>query len=331
MDEAIFPLSLNETLLNLEDERQQRQRSRQGNDPLASRHATAPGARDLATTPSARPPSGDHGSAANTGAQAQAAAESAEIHSQEQAAAVLRLIPAWNRRLLQRLVRTLAVVAAAPGVKMDEGSVAISMAPCLSRSSQHDAAVSVTAGVSVTMGVSMLMRHAAAVAAILQALIRNQRLALASGDHQPLAHKPGAPERAHGGRQRAQGCADQPMPAAPQTLMPPAVSASGAPPVVANADVVAHNGEAREGEGSSGGMRQAKFEPLVTYTLHGSSFDVGARAGGVGGAGGEGDAGRMLLGDDEARRAPTSPLIPFIVESEHEVRTCSLVSLAGLV
>lgn len=116
------------------------------------------------------------------------------------------------------------------------------------------------------------------------------------------------------------------MPAAPHTLMPPAVPAvspSRAPPVVANADVVAHNGEAREGEGSSGGMRQAKFEPLVTYTLHGSSFDVGARAGGVGGAGGEGAAARMLLGDDEAGRAPTSPLIPFIVESEHEVRTCS--------
>ena len=42
-----------------------------------------------------------------------------------------------------------------------------------------------------------------------------------------------------------------------------------------------------------------------------------------GAAGGDGDAGRMLLGDDEAGRAPTSPLIPFIVESEHEVRTCS--------
>ena len=325
MDEAIFPLSLNETLLNLEDERQQRQHSRQGNNPPSSRHATAPDTRDPAITHGARPPGGDYGSAPNTGAQAQAAAEPAEIHSQEQAAAVLGLIPAWNRRVLQRLVRTLAVVAAAPGVKMDEGSVAISMAPCLSRSSQHDAAVSVTAGVSVTMGVSMLMRHAAAVAAILQALIRNQRLALASGDHQPLAHKPGAPERADGGRQRAEGRADPPpMPAAPQTLTPPAVSAGGAPPVVANADAVAHTGGAREGEGSGGGMRQAKFEPLVTYTLHGSSFDVGVRAGGVGGAGCEGDAGRMLLGKDEAGRAPTSPLIPFIVETEHEVRTSLL-------
>jgi hypothetical protein len=51
----------------------------------------------------------------------------------EELADLCETIPEWNRWVLQRLVRTLALASAAPRVKMDVASLAISMAPNLSR------------------------------------------------------------------------------------------------------------------------------------------------------------------------------------------------------